>query len=230
MRHGWLLLSIFCLSCHALTSAEPEGMPPESNAGLAPALAETDVAMPPPSGMQLAQFVATHQDEPLLRARFAELLFGQKHLPEAQAEFERYVAAAQDDEGAARHVIHCHSRLMEIAEECEDGYAEHLHRGIGLYLLAREREALPDPDEALPVEALLCKAAAELSLARRERGGEARPCWYLHEVWSHLGQSQPARRWLREAVAEAPFSYLTPCEQRRLTLAWQRLRDGEARW
>jgi tetratricopeptide (TPR) repeat protein len=178
----------------------------------------------------LAQYVEARPDELIVRARFAELLLRQNRLLDARDEFERFVADAQDFGGfPARHLIHVHRRLMEIALEREDEYAEHLHRGIGLYLLARERETLPDPDEELPVEGLLCRAAAELTLARMERTSEARPCWYLHEVWSHLGQSQPAGRWLREAAAAAPFTYLTPAEQRGLCMAEQQQREERLR-
>ena len=81
-------------------------------------------------------------------------------------------------------------------------------------------------NEGLSTEALLCKAAAELGLARMKRPSEARPCWYLHEVWSRLAQQHPAARWLRAAEAAAPFSYLTPAEQRDLRLAC-RLLDAE---
>ena len=110
---------------------------------------------------------------------------------------------------------------MEIAEAGEDGYGEHLHRGIGLFLLARQRAVLPDPEGALSSEALLCKAAGELTLAHLAKTDEARPSWYLHEVWSRLAQQQPARRFLREAAQAAPFSYLTAAEQRSLQLACQ---------
>ena len=67
----------------------------------------------------------------------------------------------------------------------------------------------------MSAESLLCKAAGELILARRERPDEARPCWYLFEVWSQLAQRQPAARWLRAAEDAAPFSYLTPAERAR---------------
>ena len=137
---------------------------------------------------------------------------------EARAEFEAAVAEAQD-ELPLSHLIHCHSRLTQIAEAEEEKYDEHLNRGIGLYLLARERAALPDPDGELSVEGLLCRAAGELTLARLERPDEARPSWYLYKVWSRLAQRRPALRSLREASDRAPFSYLTPAEQRGLQLA-----------
>jgi tetratricopeptide (TPR) repeat protein len=182
------------------------------------------------ASVHLAQYVQAHPEHLVIRARYAELLLRLHRLPEARVEFERFVADAQDEGGpAADHIIHCHSRLMQIAEDSDDAYGEHLHRGIGLYLLAREREKLPDPDNELPVEGLLCRAAAELTLARVECSDEARACWYLYEVWQHLGQQRPARRWLRESVATAPFAYLTPAEQRRLCLARQALDDDTRR-
>jgi hypothetical protein len=110
---------------------------------------------------------------------------------------------------------------MEIAEATDDGYSEHLNRGIGLYLLARQRTTLPDPDGELSSEALLCKAAGELTVAHLERPDEARPSWYLHEVWSGLAQQQPARRCLHAAEQAALFSDLTPSEQHALQMACQ---------
>jgi len=131
------------------------------------------------------------------------------------------VADIQDEsELATKHLVHCYSRLMEIAEAEDDEYAEHLNRGIGLYVLACERAHLPNPNEGeLSVEAVLCKAAGELTMARMVRRDEARPCWYLYAVWSRLDQRQPALRHLREADALAPFTFLTPAERRDLELA-----------
>jgi hypothetical protein len=118
---------------------------------------------------------------------------------------------------------------VEIAEASADAYSEHLHRGIALWLLARRRAAMADPESDLPVESLLCKAAAELTLASLEQPHEARPSLYLYQVWSHLGQQQPALCRLRQAEDAAPFSYLTPAEQRTLHLACQANRDEPIR-
>jgi tetratricopeptide (TPR) repeat protein len=171
----------------------------------------------------LGLYVAAHPDQLVIRGRYAELLWRLRRWAEARTQFERFIADAQEQGGpAARNLIHCHSRLTEIAEATEDTYSEHLHRGIGLFLLARVRATLPDPEGELPVETLLCRAAAELTLARQEHPEEARPCWYLYEVWSQLGQRHPALHRLREANAAAPFSYLTPAEERGLHLAYQR--------
>jgi tetratricopeptide (TPR) repeat protein len=171
----------------------------------------------------LAKYLEAHPRQLLIRVQYAELLWRLHQLQEARTEFERYVAGAQDKgETLAGKLIHCHTRLMEIAEEEENAYEQHLNRGIGLYLLARKRAALPDPEGELSTEGLLCKAAGELMLARLQRPDEARPCWYLHQVWSQLDQPQPARHWLRAADAAAAFSYLTPAEQSSLYLACRR--------
>jgi tetratricopeptide (TPR) repeat protein len=169
----------------------------------------------------LAEYLAAFPEHHVVRAHFAELLLRLHRPQEARAQFERFIAAVQDDPDLGpKHLIHCHSRLMEIAEDEGDEYAEHLHRGIGLYLLGCERAALPDPEDGeLSVESVLCKAAGELTMAHLARRDEARPCWYLYAVWSRLGQSQPAQRHLREAAATAPFSDLTPAEKRDLELA-----------
>jgi len=175
------------------------------------------------AALHLMLYVAAHPEHLSVRAQYADLLHRLRRLKEARVEFERFVADAQEDEGMAeRHLVHCHSCLMQIAEWEENPFEEHLHRGIGLYLLARQQARLVKGE--LPAEGLLCRAAAELTLARRARPGEARPWWYLHEVWSSLAQSQPAARCLRVAASAAPFSYLTPAEQRDLFLTSQ-LRD-----
>ena len=128
-----------------------------------------------------------------------------------------------------RFLVDGHSRLMELATATDDSYREHLHRGIGLYLLGCHVARLKDAPPEASAEALLCRAAAELTLARMDKPGSARPCYYLHEVWSQLSQHQPASRWLRAAVAAAPFSDLTPQERRRLDAAYLDLRTEAQR-
>jgi tetratricopeptide (TPR) repeat protein len=166
----------------------------------------------------LAQYLAAFPDHHVVRIHYAELLTRMHRLDAARRQFERCVADVQDDADlAAKHLVHCHSRLMEIATSEGDEYAEHLHCGIGLYLLARGRTG-PEEGE-FSAEGLLCKAAGELTMARLARRDEARPCWYLYAVWSRLDQRQPALRHLREAEALAPFSDLAPAERRDLAVA-----------
>jgi tetratricopeptide (TPR) repeat protein len=170
----------------------------------------------------LARYVAVNPDQLLMRVHLADLFLRLQQIRDAGTEYARCIAHAQErDDPACQNLIHCHTQLMAIAESAEDTYGEHLHRGIGLFHLAVQRAALQEASDELPPQALLCKAAGELTLARLLRPDEARPLWYLHEVWSRLAQHQPALRALRSASAAAPFSYLTAAEQRGLALACQ---------
>jgi tetratricopeptide (TPR) repeat protein len=165
----------------------------------------------------LEKHVGAHPDQVVFRAQLAEILARLDRLPEAQAQFEAAASSAQDGPAAARKgLVRYHTRLMEIARQRGDAYAEHLHQGIGLYLVAGR---LGDSADAGDVERLLCKAAKALNEAQAVRPDEARPAWYLHRVWSQLDQPRPAEKALRQAAAYAPFSRLTPAEARELALA-----------
>jgi tetratricopeptide (TPR) repeat protein len=172
----------------------------------------------------LARYLQAQPDHIVARLNYADLLLRLGRPRDARSHLERFIADVQDHETLARqHLVSSHSRIMEIARGEEDRYSEHLHRGIGLYLLACRRAELPEEGGPLTEESLLCKAAAELTLARLERPDEARPYWYLHEVWDKLAQQQPATRCLRQASRTAPFTYLTPAEHRKLLLAYRHL-------
>jgi tetratricopeptide (TPR) repeat protein len=168
----------------------------------------------------MADYLRHQPDHYVVRMHYADLLLRLGRSREARQQFEHFIADGQSRPGVQDdHLIHCHSKLMEIAAGQDDEYAEHLHRGIGLYLLAKERETLADAGDELSAEGMLCKAAGELALAIHGRPGEARPCWYLSVVWTQLAQRRPAVRWLHAAEAAAPFSYLTPAERAALRLA-----------
>jgi predicted Zn-dependent protease len=161
----------------------------------------------------LTRYVAAHPDHVVIRAHLAELLLKLKKPAEARDQLERYVADAQaQGDAAAKHLVHCHIRLVEIAVEQGDEYAERLNRGIGLFRVAEgllHRDGGADDPQ---VQKVLFQAIAELKLAVKERPDEARPHWYLHECWSHLGQSQPAREHLARARRLAPVGGLTAAE------------------
>src|SRR5438876_897314 len=124
-------------------------------------------------------------------------------------------ANAQHGGVEANRLVHAHTRLMAIAARERNAYAEHLHRGIGLYLVATHDTA----GDAAAAESLLCKAAGELSLARNAKPDAARPHWYLHLVWTRLGQAQPAARTLAATAERRLLSDLTAAERRDLALA-----------
>ena len=178
----------------------------------------------------LGKYLDAYPENLAAQTRYAELLAGLHRFKDAGGAYEAVIAAMQDLPGPVEQgLVTPHTRLVEIAEASADAYGEHLHRGIALWLLARRRAVMADPENDLPAESLLCKAAAELTLASLEQPREARPCLYLYQVWSHLGQQQPALCRLRQAEDAAPFSYLTPAEQRTLHLACQAHRDEPIR-
>jgi tetratricopeptide (TPR) repeat protein len=173
------------------------------------------------AALNLGFYVEKRPDHLAARLYYADMLVKQQRPQEARVQFERFIADGQDRaELADEHLVHCHTCLVAIYEAEADEYHEHLNRGLGLFQLACERETLPDPNGECSVESLLFRAAGELMAARRGRRDEARASWYLHRIWSRLGQKQQALRWLRVAVAAAPFDTLTPAERRGLHLAW----------
>ena len=172
------------------------------------------------AGAQLAIYLDSKPDSQTIRVQYAEILASLKRRLEARGQFNQFLALAQEQKTeAGATMIHVHRRLMEIAEEANDEYGVHLHRGIGLYLLGQRRAQIDSAEQDMPAEGLLCKAAAELTLAHDERPNEAQVSWYLFQVWSQLGQRHAALARLREARDAAPFSYLSPVESRKLSLA-----------
>lgn len=165
----------------------------------------------------LTRYLAANPDHATIRAHLAEVLMRRGRLAAARREFERYVADAQE-QGESDRLVQAHTRLAEIATADGDAYREHLHRGIGLFLLAKRVQAKPE-DGAPDPQKLLFKAAAELKTAAQSRPEEARAHWYAYEVWTHLGQSFPARTSLRRARDCAALSDLTSAEREGLTAA-----------
>jgi hypothetical protein len=171
----------------------------------------------------LKRHVAAHPDQIMIRAYLAEILFKLKRLPDAHRHFEQFVFDAEDSTGPPRkHIVHCHTRLMEISRERKDDYGEHLYRGIGFVLLARQLDStLAAEAEPGFRERLLCKASVELTKANKLRPEEPRPSWYLYEVWTKLDQPRSAEKALKKTKSLALLSPLPPAEQRALTLAFR---------
>jgi predicted Zn-dependent protease len=167
----------------------------------------------------LQEYVAAHPDHASIRAHLAELLLRLHKPDEAKRQLERYVADAQQQgEPVDQQLIHAETRLVEIACGEEDAYAERLHRGIGLYVLAERAAKADEVDDAF-VEKTLFQAVEELKAAVKERSEEPRPHWYLYQAWSELGQRLPAETHLRRARKLAFQDGLTPAEAQALKLA-----------
>jgi tetratricopeptide (TPR) repeat protein len=126
--------------------------------------------------VHLAQFLQTNPDHPSARLYLAELLMRRGEHSHARHQFDQIIAQAQDQaQEDLNQLLHCHGRVTEIAQVTEDEYTLHLHRGIGLFLLARSLTSLGMDQNVFSSEALLCKAAAELVQARNLRPEEAKP-------------------------------------------------------
>ena len=167
----------------------------------------------------LAAYLKARPEHFLVRMPYAEVLSRLGRHAEARVQLEQFAASVQESpRHADDHLLACHTRLMEIGERLGDEYAERLHRGIGLLLLATKRLEIGGPTAKHLSEELLCKSAAELTLARMLEPTEARPWWYLYLVWHRLGQSHPAQRSLHAAAACTGVDQLTPSERRDLHL------------
>jgi tetratricopeptide (TPR) repeat protein len=165
----------------------------------------------------LAEYVRAKPTHFLVRIPFAEVLTRLEDFAGAKLQLEKFLADIQEHPKIADdHLVSCHTKLMELAERQHDEYSERLQRGMGLYRLALKRGEVGDEKAMALCEELLCKSAAELTMAQLQRPEEARPCWYLYLVWYRLGQQSPAMRWLRKAERLAGLSYLTPNERRTL--------------
>jgi Tfp pilus assembly protein PilF len=164
----------------------------------------------------LCEYLEKKPQHAAIRAHLAELLMRQNRLTEAKLQFTEYLVLAQQQGSPAdRHLLLCHTRLTELAR-CEgDEYGEHLYRGIGLWQLAKQAER-SDVETELEPQQLYIKATKELKKAIEIRSDDARPYWYLHEVWCALGQRHPARQALHQAKEFAAISSLTPAEQQDL--------------
>lgn len=161
---------------------------------------------------RLSEYADRHPDSRQARVFYAEVLFKLGKQTPAMLEFEKAIALMHDDRTVDLGLlVHCHGRLLDIADADADEYSVHLHRGLGLYWLAQQPRSGEESDAAN--ESLLFKTAMELLAAHAVAPHEARPMWYLHLTWRQLGQSAPADRWLRQAREAEPFCYLTPRER-----------------
>lgn len=167
----------------------------------------------------LTRHLAAHPEHVTVRAYLAEIHFRRGEWCEAQLLFDRFIQEGQLVELELPRLVHGHTRLMAIAEKLGDKYAEHVHRGIGLFWLAQQASVAED----VASERYLCAAAGELARAERLHPDRARPHWYRYRVWQQLGQTAAARTALRIAIRNAPFSDLTRAEQ----LALANARDAE---
>lgn len=208
MRVGLLVALCTCAGCQTLLGP----LPPELADADALTLAAESLERGDRSAAaaHLEAHVRRHPDQPMFRAHLAELLWKLDRPADAREHFERFAADAQDAAGPVRgHLVHCHTRLMEIARVADDPGAEAFHRGAGLLRLAEQPGA---------GEEVLCQAVKALTEARDRRPGDARPLAYLalaHERAGNPRAAAAARAVARNATTTAG---LTAVERRGLAL------------
>jgi Tfp pilus assembly protein PilF len=161
----------------------------------------------------LEAHVRAHPEQVMFRAHLAELLVKLGKDVEARRHFERFVADARTATGPVRaHLVHCHTRLMEIAGRADDRPAELYHRGVGLLLLVKEQDRDPAARDEEFCEEVLCKAMAALREAKELRPADARVRLALADVYERTGNRRAAE--VERAAARNTAEPLPPCEHR----------------
>lgn len=167
----------------------------------------------------LGRYVRAHPEQAMFRLHLAELLLKADRPEEARIHFERFAADAQDTTGPARaQLVHCHTRLVGIAQGTNDRFGELFHRGVGLLLVVEQQDSAADRDEEL-CEGVLCKALKALQEAKELRPSDPRVRFYLAEVLARTGNPRGADAERAAARNLALPDSLTSWEYRRLGLA-----------
>ncbi len=164
----------------------------------------------PAAAGHFERYVRGNPEQLMFRVHLAELYLKIHRDAEAKVHFEQFVADAQETTGAPQsQLVHCHTKLMEIAHRADDGFGERLQRGIGLVVLARQ-----SMDDAETREEILCQSIAALLEARELRPNDARVQVYLAEAHERAGNRRAADVARAAARNRDLPGTLTPCELR----------------
>jgi len=144
------------------------------------------------AAVHLEAHVRENPDQVMFRVQLAELLVRVGRDDTARIHFERFATDARRSTGPPRkHLIHVHTRLMEIAQRNDDRFGEVLHRGTGLLLLAEEQDGFADRDEGF-CEEMLCKAMKALREAKDLDPGDMQVRVRLAEAYDRMGNPRAA--------------------------------------
>jgi hypothetical protein len=144
------------------------------------------------AAVHLEAYVRLHPEQIMFRAQLAEMLVRIDHDDAAKIQFERFAADARKATGAPKeHLVHVHTRLMEIGQRQGDRFAELYHRGVGLFLLVKEEDTKPKRDEEF-CEEMLCQAFKALNEAKELNSDDARLRMQLAEVYDRMGNRRAA--------------------------------------
>jgi hypothetical protein len=198
-------------------TTQPPAPEPADHLALAAACVERGDQ--PAAAAHLERYVRANPGQLMFRAHLAELLLKTDQPDRARFHFEAFVADAQAATGPARaHLVHCHTRLMEIGQRADDRHAEALHRGIGLLLLVRDQDADPKARDEGFREQTLCRAVRALTDAKELRPTDPRPLVYLAEAHDRAGNRRAADAARSAARTLNTPGSLTAAESRRVAL------------
>lgn len=212
---AWVVVAglVVTAGCHTLLGPPPAELAVADDDPLTRAAECLERGDRPGAAVHLEAHVRANPGEPMFRAHLAELLWKLDRPADARAHFERFVAAAQDGPPPVRgHLVHAHTRLMEIARNADDAGAEAFHRGAGLLRLADQLGDAPDEREAA-----LGQAVRALTEARDLRPGDPRPHAYLAVAHDRMGNPRAAATARAAARNASGLGTLTPAERRGLT-------------
>lgn len=138
----------------------------------------------------LEAYVRANPDQPLFRYQLAELYAKCDRPAEARLHYERFVTEA---EGAALRpqIVAGHIKLMGMAQQSGDRFAELLHRGAGLLLLVADQDRATDRDPVF-CEEMTCKALRALTDAKELKPNDPRPRVLLADALERVGSRQGA--------------------------------------
>lgn len=196
----------------ATTTPQPPPPPAEDPAADPLTLAAECLARNDRTGaaVHLESHVRAHPDQIMFRAQLAELLAAARKDADAKFHFERFADDARAAAGPPRdHLVHVHTRLMEIAARGGDRFGEAYHRGVGLLLLVKEQDGAADRDADF-CEEMLCKAMKALADAKELKPDEPRVRAYLAEVYERAGNHRGAEAERAAAGKSVTPSGLTP--------------------
>ncbi len=164
----------------------------------------------------LQNYLDIYPDAALIRLQVAELCFRRAALEESRKHFRRALGEVTDPPLPVHCRLHAHSRLMEIAAEQGKRFDEELQRGMGLTVLAENRQQESPDKPGTSAQELYGKARLALERAALLSPGDAQPPLYLVTVWQGMQQTRNAHLAFDQARRLALGSSLSPYDQLKL--------------
>ncbi|MCE9566831.1 MAG: hypothetical protein K8U57_32905 [Planctomycetes bacterium] len=144
------------------------------------------------AAVHLEAHVRVHPEQLMFRIQLAEMLMRVGRDEAAKVHFEQFAADVRRSSGPLKkHLVHVHTRLMEIGQQNGDRFTEVLHRGIGLMLLVEEQDGLADRDADF-CEEMLCQAMKALVEAKEMNPSDVQVRLRLAEAYDRMGNRRAA--------------------------------------